>query len=97
MYMDSLVLYILNGGAMSWKSSQQEITVDLIIDVEYVAACDAAKEAIWIWKFLSMVDVVLAILSPVPLYCDNYGAIAHANDPRSHQRSKHIKRQFLLI
>ena len=33
----------------------------------------------------------------IPLYCDNNGAIALAKESRSHQKSKHIERQFHLI
>ena len=33
----------------------------------------------------------------IPLYCDNNDAIALAKEPRSHQKSKHIERQFHLI
>ena len=30
-------------------------------------------------------------------YCDNNGAIAQAKEPRSHQRSKHVRKRFHLI
>ena len=33
----------------------------------------------------------------ISLYCDNNGTIALAKEPRSHQKSKHIKRRFHLI
>ena len=33
----------------------------------------------------------------IPLYCDNNGAIALAKELRSHQKSKHIERQFYII
>ena len=41
--------------------------------------------------------MVPSIVNPVPLYCDNNGAIAQAKEPRSHQRSKHILRRYNLI
>ena len=31
------------------------------------------------------------------LYCDNSGAVANSKEPRSHKRSKHIKRKYHLI
>ena len=33
----------------------------------------------------------------IPLYCDNNRAIAFAKEPRSHQKSKHIERQYHII
>ena len=48
-------------------------------------------------RFITELNVVQTIMSPVPLYCDNNGAIAQAKEPRSHQRSKHIDRKFHKI
>ena len=82
---------------MSWKSSKQDTVADSTTEVEYIATSDAAKEAVWIKKFITELGVVPSITNPVDLYCDNNGAIAQAKEPRSHQRSKHILRQFHLI
>ena len=41
--------------------------------------------------------MVPSITNPVDVYCENNGAIAHAKEPRSHQRSKHILRHYHLI
>ncbi|KAK8705149.1 hypothetical protein V6N13_048757 [Hibiscus sabdariffa] len=60
-------------------------------------ASEAAKEAVWIKKFVTELGVVPSISDAMELYCDNNGAIAQAKEPRSHQRSKHILRRFNLI
>ena len=70
---------------------------DSTIEVEYIAASEAAKEVVWIRKFVSELGVVPSASSPMDLYCDNSGAIAQANEPRSHQKSKHILRHYHLI
>ena len=82
---------------MSWKSSKQSITADSTTEAEYVAASDAAKEVVWIRKFVTEVGVVSSIESVVPLFYDNNGAIALAKELRSHQKSKHIERSFHVI
>ena len=46
-------IFKLNSGAVSWKSSKQETTADSTIKVEYITASDAAKEAVWIKKFIT--------------------------------------------
>ncbi|VFQ79127.1 unnamed protein product [Cuscuta campestris] len=35
--------------------------------------------------------------NPIPLFCDNNGAIAQAKEPRSHQKTKHIVRRYHII
>ena len=65
---------------------------DSATEAEYIAALEAAKEAVWIRKFVSELGVVLIASCPLDLYCDNIGAIVQAKEPRSHQKSKHILR-----
>ena len=90
-------VFTLNGGAVSWKSSKQETTADSTTELEYIAASEATKEAIWIKKFITELGVVPSIVNPILLYCDNNGAITRAKEPRSHQRSKHVLRRYHLI
>ena len=82
---------------MSWRSSKQDTVADSTTEVEYIAASDATKEAVWIKNFLFRLGVVPSITNPVDVYCGNNEAIAQAKEPRSHQRSKHILRRFHLI
>ena len=90
-------IFTCNGGAVSWKSSKQSTTADSTTEAEYIAASDAAKEAVWIRKFVTELGVVPSISSPLALHCDNNGAIAQAKEPRAHQKSKHIERRFHII
>ena len=64
---------------------------------EYITASEAAKEVVQIKKFISDLAVVPKIIDPMPLYCDNNGAIAQAKEPRSHHKSKHILRRYYLF
>ena len=90
-------VFTLNGGVVSWKSTKQQIVADLVTKVEYIAVSEAAKEAIWMKKFIIELGIVSEIQYPVPLFCDNTEAVAQAKEPRSHQKSKHILRRFHLI
>ncbi|KAA0049624.1 gag/pol protein [Cucumis melo var. makuwa] len=51
-------MFTLNGEAVVWRSIKQECIVDSTMETEYVAACDAAKEAVWLRKFLHNLEVV---------------------------------------
>ena len=90
-------VFVMNGAAVSWKSSKQETVADSTTESEYIAASEAAKEAVWIRNFISGLGVVPSILDPLEIFCDNNGAIAQAKEPRSHQKSKHILRRYHLI
>ncbi|WRX11051.1 Reverse transcriptase [Theobroma cacao] len=61
-------VFTLNRSVVSWKSSKQKMTADSIIEVEYISAFEAAKEAVWIKKFITKLDVVPSIVDPIPLY-----------------------------
>ncbi|KAA0035771.1 gag/pol protein [Cucumis melo var. makuwa] len=45
-------VFTLNGGAVEWRSVKQTFIVDSTMQAKYVAACEVAKEAIWLRKFL---------------------------------------------
>jgi hypothetical protein len=90
-------VFILNGGAVSWKSSKQDTIADSTTEAEYIAASEAAKEAVWIRKFLDELGVVPSISVPIDIYCDNNGAIAQAKEPSSSSKSRHVMRKYHLI
>ena len=45
--------FILNGGAVSWSSKQQEIIALLTTEAEYIAMTSTAKEALWFCALIS--------------------------------------------
>ncbi|KAJ9545152.1 hypothetical protein OSB04_024859 [Centaurea solstitialis] len=61
-------VFTLNGGAISWKSSKQDTIADSTTEAEYIAASDAAKEAIWLRNFLSDLRVVASISRPIDIF-----------------------------
>ena len=67
------------------------------MEAEYVAACKAAKEVIWLKKFLSDLGVVRMEQVPITLFCDNSGVVAQSKDPRNHKKGKHIERKYHII
>ena len=77
-------MFCLNGGAISCKSSKQDTVADSTIEAKYIATSEAAKEAVWIKKFITGLGVVPSIFNPMDLFCDNNGAIAQVKEPRSH-------------
>ncbi|KAI3451510.1 hypothetical protein Pfo_008175, partial [Paulownia fortunei] len=90
-------VFTLGGGAIVWRSIKQSCIADSTMEAEYVAACEAAKEAVWLRKFLLSLEVVPSASQAITLHCDNSGAVANAKEPRNHQRGKHIERKYHLV
>ena len=87
----------LGGGAISWRSVKQSCIAYSTMEAEYVAACEAAKEAVWLKKFISNLGVVRMEQVPITLFGDNSGAVAQSKDPRNHKKRKHIERKYHII
>ena len=62
-----------------------------------MTASEAAKEAVWLRKFLIHLEVVPDTAQPVILYCDNSRAVTNFKELRSHKCLKHIERRYHLI
>ncbi|GJZ50389.1 hypothetical protein Tco_0604579 [Tanacetum coccineum] len=43
---------------------------------EYIAACEASKEAIWMKNFIGDLGVVPTVQDPIEIFCDNESAVA---------------------
>ncbi|KAA0037131.1 gag/pol protein [Cucumis melo var. makuwa] len=91
------LVFTLNGGAVVWRSIKQGCIANSTMEAEYVAACETAKEAVWLRKFQHDLKVVPNKNLPITLYCDNSGTVANSKESHSHKRGKHIKRKYHLI
>jgi hypothetical protein len=87
--------FLIDGGAISWSSKKQELVTLSTAESEYVAATYAAKEAIWLRRFIG--EVFRPLNYPIPLYCDNQAAIALTGDGSYHARTKHIDIRYHFI
>ncbi|KAK1627017.1 hypothetical protein QYE76_001332 [Lolium multiflorum] len=83
--------------SVSWCSSKQCTVAKSSTESEYIAASEASSEAVWMKRFIVELGVVPSALDPLVIYCDNMGAIANAQEPRSHKKLKHIKLRFHSI
>ena len=70
---------------------------DSTCESEYIAASEAANEAIWLKNFTGDLGVVPAIKEPMEIFYDNESVVALAKEPRDHERSRHIDRKYHFI
>nr|GEW23335.1 RNA-directed DNA polymerase, eukaryota [Tanacetum cinerariifolium] len=82
-------VFVLNGGAVDWKSSKQSIFATSSAEAEYIAAFDASKEAVWVRKFIFELGVP-TIKEPISICCDNTGAITIANESGITKAASHF-------
>jgi hypothetical protein len=82
-------VFTLAGGPISWSSKRQSVVALSTCEAEYMAACDAVKEAVWLKRFINDLNIGISF-DTVPLHIDNDSTIKLAHNPEFHQRSKHI-------
>ncbi len=87
---------MLAGAAISHSSKLQSIVALSTCEAEYVAMCEAGKEAVWLGYLLAELGFRKRSI-PVTLYADNQGSIALSNNPEFHRRTKHIDVRFHWI
>lgn len=90
----SCYIFTFARGAISWRSCLQDCTSLSTIEAEYVAASDASKEAIWLARLVGDLDIIGQITM---LRCDSHSAIALANNPVFHAKTKHIEVRYHFI
>ena len=88
-------IFYLGESPITWSSTKQEIVALSSCEAEFMAATEAAKQAIWLQELLS--EAVGSESKPVVIMVDNKSAIALTKNPVFHGRSKHIHRRFHFI
>ncbi len=81
-------VFTMAGRAISWSSKKQPLVALSSTEGEYMAMTHAAKEAIWIQRFLH--DIHFPLPNCTTLLVDNQGAIALTSNPTFHMQMKHI-------
>nr|GFB89009.1 putative retrotransposon protein [Tanacetum cinerariifolium] len=64
---------------------------------EYMAASEAAMEAVWIRKFVGDLGEMPLINKPINIYYDNSAAIIFANEPGVMKGTRHFMRRYHYV
>jgi ribonuclease HI len=80
-------VFFLAGGPISWSSKRQPTVALSTAEAEYMALSAAAQEAKWLSMFMGELGFQQ---DTITIYSDNQSAIAIANNPVHHARTKHI-------
>ena len=105
-------IYMSYGGPVCWRSKKQASTALSSCESEYMAASEAAKEAIWLTRLykqdFGIVDVSLITkgdltekeylgAKPLTVFEDNVGCISLSKNPVMHRASKHIEIRYHFV
>ncbi|KAJ9544821.1 hypothetical protein OSB04_024528 [Centaurea solstitialis] len=86
--------HLLGGKLVSWTSKKQNSVSTSTAEAEYVAAGICCAQVLWLRNQLQDYDIQL---SKIPIYCDNTSAIAIANNPVLHSKTKHTEVRYHFI
>ncbi|KAL5548410.1 hypothetical protein UlMin_003641 [Ulmus minor] len=90
-------IYLLAGGAISWRSAKQTLITSSTMEAEFVACYEASNQGIWLRNFVTGLRVLDGIERPLKIFCDNKSAVLYSNNNRSSTKSKYIDIKFLVV
>ncbi|XP_073120764.1 secreted RxLR effector protein 161-like [Henckelia pumila] len=88
-------IFCIGTKPISWSFKKQKTVALSSAEAEYIAATDAACEAIWLRRILK--NLQQEPKSPTKIFCDNMSAIVMTKNPVFHARSKHIELRHHFI
>ena len=90
-------IFMMAGGAISWRSAKQTLTATSTMEAEFVSCFEATSHGVWLKSFISGLRIMDSISRPLRIFCDNSAAIFMAKNNKSGSRSKHIDIKYLAI
>ncbi|RVW97553.1 Retrovirus-related Pol polyprotein from transposon TNT 1-94 [Vitis vinifera] len=90
-------IFMLAGGAVSWKSVKQTLVASSTMEAEFIACYEASNHGIWLRNFVTQLRIVDGIEKPLRINCDNKAAELYSKNNRSSSKSKHIDIKFLVV
>lgn len=87
-------LFKVFGNLVVWSSKKQPIVTLSSTEAEYVAACDASREALWLRKMFA--NLLIELNEPVILMEDNQGCIFMSQAPET-RRTKHMDTKYKFL
>ena len=90
-------IFMMAGGAISWRSVKQSLTATSTMEAEFVSCFEATSHGVWLKSFISGLKIIDTISRPLRIFCDNSAAVFMAKNNKSGSRSKHIDIKYLAI
>ena len=88
--------FFLVRGVVSWCSKKQRTVSTSTTEAEYIAVGHAARQAVWLRRFLAELPIDQPI-TPVRILGDNQSSLAIVKNAEYHDRTKHIDVQHHYV
>lgn len=85
----------LHGFPISWSTRKQSLIALSTTEAEYIALTAAAHKVLHLQALLE--EIYRPVPSPIPIYCNNQGAIMLASKIKFHACTKHIDIQYHFV
>jgi hypothetical protein len=85
-------VFLVNRGAVSWRSRKQKLKAKSTMESEYMATADVANEVVWLQKFILELGVLPGMRDHVHIHCDNTAAITEDRELETHSVDKPVLR-----
>ena len=93
----SWYIFMMAGGAVSWRSAKQTLIATSTMEAEFVSCFEATLHGVWLRSFISGLRIMDSISKPLRIYCDNSAAVFMGKNNKSGSRNKHIDIKYLAI
>ena len=90
-------LFLLAGGAVSWKCGKQSVIATSTMEAEFVACFEATVQALWLRNLISGLGIVDSIAKPLKIYCDNSAAVFFSKNDKYSKGAKHMEIKYLSV
>lgn len=90
-------LFLLAGGAVSWKCGKQSVIATSTMEAEFVACFEATVHALWLRNLISGLGIVDSITKPLRIYCDNSAAVFFSKNDKYSKGAKHMEIKYLSV
>ncbi|WJZ88161.1 hypothetical protein VitviT2T_007490 [Vitis vinifera] len=90
-------IFMLTGGAISWKSVKHNLITSSTMYVEFVACYGASSQAVWLRNLISELQVVDSIFRLIVIYCDNNAVVFYSKNNKISTGSKHMEIKYLTV
>ena len=93
----SKYIFMLVGGAVSWKSVKQTLTTSSTMQAEFISYYRTATQAVWLKNFMIGLQFLYPNTKPLTIYCDNMATVFFTRNNKSFNRSKHFELKYLTV
>lgn len=90
-------LFLLAGGAISWKSAKQTVIPASTMKAEFIACFEATVHGLWLRNFILELGIVDTISKPLKIYCNNSAAVFFSKNDKYSKGAKHMELKYFSV